>query len=46
MPVYNYTTLDDPSAANYTQAIGINSTGQIVGYYYNPLSIGFIGYPG
>jgi probable HAF family extracellular repeat protein len=28
-----YTTLDDPLAANGTQAFGINDSGQIVGYY-------------
>jgi probable HAF family extracellular repeat protein len=33
MPVYTYTTLDDPSAVGATHALGINSTGQIVGYY-------------
>src|SRR5437763_11672482 len=33
MPVYTYTTLDDPSANNNTQAFGINASGQIVGQY-------------
>ena len=33
MPVYTYTTLDDPSANNNTQAFGINASGQIVGEY-------------
>ena len=33
MPVYTYTTLDDPSANNNTQAFGINASGQIVGFY-------------
>jgi probable HAF family extracellular repeat protein len=33
MPVYTYTTLDDPSANNFTQAYGINASGQIVGEY-------------
>jgi probable HAF family extracellular repeat protein len=33
MPVYTFTTLDDPSAVGATHALGINSTGQIVGYY-------------
>jgi probable HAF family extracellular repeat protein len=33
MPVYTYTTLDDPSANNNTQAYGINASGQIVGEY-------------
>jgi len=32
MPVYTYTTLDDPSAIG-TFAEGINDTSQIVGYY-------------
>ena len=35
MPVYTYTTLDDPLATNGTQAFGINAMGQIVGYYGN-----------
>jgi uncharacterized membrane protein len=35
MPVYNYTTLDDPLATTIgTVANGINATGQIVGNYY------------
>src|SRR5215471_15901799 len=35
MPVYNYTTIDDPFAfgGSATSAIGINAAGQIVGYY-------------
>src|SRR5436190_460406 len=33
MPVYTYTTLDDPSANNNTQAFGINASGRIVGQY-------------
>jgi hypothetical protein len=34
MPVYTYTTLDDPSATvGTTRAFGINSMGQIVGDY-------------
>ena len=33
MPVYTYTTLDDPLANNNTQAFGINASGQIVGTY-------------
>src|SRR5262249_18727624 len=33
MPVYTYTTLDDPSATNGTVANGINDSGQIVGDY-------------
>ena len=37
MPVYNYTTLDDPLAGGFfgTQATGINDAGQIVGRYFN-----------
>jgi probable HAF family extracellular repeat protein len=38
MPVYTYTTLDDPSAASQaggTTAYGINNAGQIVGFYAN-----------
>ena len=35
MPVYTYTTLDDPLATNGTVAYGINATGQIVGSYTN-----------
>jgi probable HAF family extracellular repeat protein len=36
MPVYNYTTLDDPSSVGFTTtAGGINSAGQIVGNYGN-----------
>ena len=35
MPVYTYTTLDDPFALSGTQATGINATGQIVGSYLN-----------
>jgi len=34
MPVYNYTTLDDPLViAGQTEAWGINDLGQIVGEY-------------
>jgi hypothetical protein len=32
MPVYSYTTLDDPLATNATIASGINAAGQIVGW--------------
>src|SRR5262249_13398586 len=32
MPVYNYTTIDDPLAGG-TEAWGINDLGQIVGFY-------------
>jgi probable HAF family extracellular repeat protein len=35
MPVYMYTSLDDPFALSGTQAMGINATGQIVGSYLN-----------
>jgi hypothetical protein len=33
MPVYNFSTFDDPSATSFvgTQAFGINGSGQIVG---------------
>jgi hypothetical protein len=34
MPVYTYTTLDDPLADNETTASGINAAGQIVGWYH------------
>jgi probable HAF family extracellular repeat protein len=33
MPMYTYTTLDDPNVANSTRAFGINDHGQIVGSY-------------
>jgi hypothetical protein len=33
MPVYSYTTLDDPSATVSTRPAGINAAGQIVGSY-------------
>src|SRR2546429_29484 len=35
MPVYTYTSLDDPLATGGTQAFGINDFGQIVGSYVN-----------
>src|SRR5256886_13830872 len=37
MPVYTYTTLDDPLATTTlgTEAFGINDSGQIVGRYYS-----------
>src|SRR5260370_35238129 len=35
MPVYIYTTLDDPSATNGTFGNGINDAGQIVGNITN-----------
>jgi probable HAF family extracellular repeat protein len=33
MPVYTYTTFDDPSANSDTEATGINNTGQIAGLF-------------
>ena len=33
MPIYTYTTIDDPLATNGTRAFGINASGQIVGTY-------------
>jgi probable HAF family extracellular repeat protein len=33
MPIYTYTTLDDPNVADSTRAFGINDHGQIVGSY-------------
>ena len=42
MPIYTYTTFDDPSSPNVTNALGINSAGQIVGYYNN--ASGFHGF--
>src|SRR5262249_55974643 len=33
MPIYSYTTIDDPSGALGTFAQGINTSGQIAGYY-------------
>jgi probable HAF family extracellular repeat protein len=35
MPIYTYTTIDDPlaKARNGTQAFGINASGRIVGTY-------------
>jgi hypothetical protein len=33
MPVYTYTTLDDPKATGSSEAFGINNAGQIVGGY-------------
>src|SRR6516164_3222373 len=36
MPVYNYTTFDDPAAnTGTTQPFGVNDTDQIVGGYQN-----------
>ena len=43
MPIYTYTTLDDPLATRVgTIAQGINATGQIVGYY--TASVNFHGF--
>jgi len=46
MPVYNYTTIDDPSATDratgFTVASGINTAGQIVGSYGHFGSHGFL----
>ena len=44
MPVYTYTTLDDPLATIETFAQGINGSGQIVGYYYAQASNSFQGF--
>src|SRR6516164_10076428 len=44
MPIYTFTTLDDPSAtqlAGGTHSQGINDAGQIVGVYDNPGLPGF-----
>src|SRR5262245_28069587 len=37
MPVYTYTTLDNPSAASTTQPLGINDAGQVVGIFDLPI---------
>src|SRR5262249_57246583 len=42
MPVYTYTTLDDPLAVMGTFAQGINASGQIVGSYVNNGGHGFL----
>src|SRR6516165_9567451 len=43
MPVYNYTTFDNPSATIGTFGNAINDSGQIVGYYQNSTSLhGFL----
>ena len=43
MPIYTYTTLDDPNVANSTRAFGINDMGQIVGTYNDDSGIhGFL----
>ena len=39
MPIYTYTTLDDPSATRGTVATGINGAGQIVGEYFTAGSV-------
>ena len=39
MPIYNYTTLDDPLGTNGTIARGINDAGQIVGYYLDSSNV-------
>jgi hypothetical protein len=33
MPIYSYTTIDDPLGPLGTSAQGINTSGQIAGYY-------------
>jgi hypothetical protein len=43
MPVYTYTTLDDPSATTSTRASGINASGQIVGGYTGMAGTGHSG---
>src|SRR5436190_9748079 len=42
MPVYTYTTLEDPLAPDITGAYGINDNGQIVGYYIDASYHGFL----
>jgi len=44
MPVQTYTTLDDPSATAGTFVQGINSSGQIVGYYHDNQGSGLHGF--
>jgi probable HAF family extracellular repeat protein len=40
MPVYTFSTFDDPSASTgATNAFGINDTGQIVGSYRDPMNV-------
>src|SRR5437667_5486709 len=42
-PNYNYTTLDGPGGGlTVTFAVGINGSGQIVGYYLNGSAHGFL----
>src|SRR5262245_1998383 len=44
MPIFAYTTLDDPSAVNGTFATGVNAAGQVVGSYTDAsgISHGFV----
>ena len=36
MPVYNHTAIDDPSQVGFTtSAVGINNSGQFVGFYHD-----------
>ena len=43
MPVYTFTTIDDPLATGFdTRALGINDAGQIVGTYTRGNSHGFL----
>jgi probable HAF family extracellular repeat protein len=42
MPVYNYTTVEDPLGVNRTEVTGINASGQIVGFYLNQGTHGFL----
>ena len=42
MPVYTYTTLDDPLATFGSHPRSINATGQIVGDYNNGGNHGFL----
>ena len=42
MPVYTYTTLDDPLATAGSHPRSINATGQIVGDYRDSSNHGFL----
>ena len=42
MPIYTYTTLEDPLAPDITEAYGINDNGQIVGYSFDASYHGFL----
>jgi probable HAF family extracellular repeat protein len=44
MPTYSYSTLNEPLSTYGTNALGINDSGQIVGYYVdsNPFYHGFL----